>query len=141
MDMVKISCPYCGLSKTVPRDKAPTKPVKANCPKCKHQFPINPDKLVAVASEGAAQPASNVAAPEETPSAPPPPQPEPSDLDPHAGLGGKPESIGNLFTQSFGLFTSRFFILFGLYLLMIVMMLVPAVIFGGGTVFMVPLLT
>jgi uncharacterized membrane protein len=137
MDMVKISCPYCGLSKTIPRDKAPSKPVKANCPKCKHQFPIIPEKLQPAVPATAQQATETPVA--ATPSAPPP-KPPTKDIDPHAGLGGSPESIGNLFTQSFGLFASRFFILFGLYLFMFVMVLVPGFIFGGGTAFLVPML-
>ena len=141
MDMVKINCPYCGLSKTIPRDKAPTKPVKANCPKCKHQFPINPDKLQPVEPETAQAPAGQAAAATApTQPAPPPPPPKAEEIDPYAGLGGTPESIGNLFSQSFGIFASRFFTIFGLYLLMIIMVLVPGGIFGVGTVFLVPVM-
>ena len=136
MDMVKISCPYCGLTKTIPRDKAPTKPVKVNCPKCKHQFPINPDKLQAVNPEVAQQPAP-VSAP-----APPPPPPQAAavEIDPHAGLGGSPESIGGLFSQSWSLFASRFLTLIGLYLLMLILTLIPGLIFGGGTALLIPMI-
>ena len=137
MDMVKISCPYCGLSKTIPRDKAPTKPVTANCPKCKHQFAINPDRLQSVGPEPDQAPAA--AAPASQAPPPPPPRSKTEAIDPHAGLGGAPETIGNLFSQSFGLFSSRFLTLFGLYLLLLVMVVIPAGIFGAGTFFLIPL--
>ncbi|PLY02547.1 MAG: hypothetical protein C0623_03530 [Desulfuromonas sp.] len=141
MSMVNITCPYCGLTKTVPRDKAPSKPVKVNCPKCKHQFPLDPAKLQAAeprdsAASGAA-PGSAAAVP---PRPTPPPQQPAAPVDPHAGLGGSPESIGNLFSQSFGVFASRFFVLIGLYLLMFIMTLAAGVIFGGGTAVTMPLI-
>ena len=120
MDMVKISCPYCGLAKTIPRDKAPTKPVKANCPKCKHQFPIDPAKLKSVDPEAIQQPVT---------AAPAPPQAPAVEIDPHAGLGGSPESIGALFSQTWGIFTGRFLTLIGLYLLMFIMVLMIGVLY------------
>ena len=138
MSMVNIICPYCGLTKTVPREKAPTKPVKVNCPKCKHQFPLDPAKLLLAEPETGAP---TTAAPTSGPGRSTPPRQAPIEpTDPHAGLGGSPESIGNLFTQSFSLFAGRFPTLIGLYLLMFIMTLAAGLIFGGGTAVVMPMI-
>lgn len=138
MKLVQISCPYCGLTKTLPRDKAPSRPVTANCPRCRHKFPIKPEKLKPVPQQ-----------PQQPPQQPrPTPRPQPSvqpsrsaeEPDPHAGIGGSPESIGRLFSQSFALFSSRFLTLFGVYILAIIMALVPGLLVGGGTALLFPVL-
>ncbi|PLX80586.1 MAG: hypothetical protein C0615_00685 [Desulfuromonas sp.] len=133
--MVKISCPYCGLTRTIPKEKAPKKPVKAHCHRCKHTFPVDPAKLQPVDPQRelveSARTAARASQETQQSQAPSSAETEPTT---HTGLGGSPESIGHLFTMTWGIFSSRFFTLFGLYLLLFLLILVPGGILGGGTI-------
>jgi predicted Zn finger-like uncharacterized protein len=44
MPEIVIRCPECGLSKKIPSDKIPHRPVKVNCPRCKNSFIFNKTK-------------------------------------------------------------------------------------------------
>ncbi len=37
---IDIRCPHCGLSKSVPEDKLPSRKVRVSCPACKQTFPF-----------------------------------------------------------------------------------------------------
>jgi len=44
MPEIEIRCPECGLSKTLPSDKIPDKPITVNCKRCANRFDFNKAK-------------------------------------------------------------------------------------------------
>ena len=51
---MQLTCPYCGFSKAVAKDKLPCNVVKATCPKCNQDFPFASAPVIAEPIEDAA---------------------------------------------------------------------------------------
>jgi len=135
MSNVTISCPSCGFSRQIPYDKVPDGPRKVTCPKCQEIFIYTKPEEAAGAESPRVAPI-----PEDTSASSQADQavdtsPE-NNPDPLAELRSRPAraamtDIGELFSESWTIFKSRFATLIGLCLLGIAGFLTPILLSGG----------
>lgn len=138
MALLRLTCPSCGYSRTIPDERIPQGKVKAICPSCNASFSLHD----AVRPHEDTPPEPQ---PEPRPSSPPHPDllpaHEPAEEPSETGVsgdGGTPSTqaprtalapVGELFARSWEIYTGRFATLLPLYLVTIACLLVPVVVF------------
>lgn len=114
-----LTCPHCGFSRPLPAEKAPERPVRVTCPKCRESFSYRKPPLDTIPRET------------ETPS-PPSELPVTSTgiRQPQAAESGRLRGIGELFRDTWEIYIRRVGVLMGLYLLALLMLLLPVGLFA-----------
>lgn len=134
MSNVSISCPSCGFSRLLPKDKVPDGPRKVTCPKCRETFIYTkPEEAPAEEPGGAAPvPEETAAASARQPSVPATEHsPEPATGSSFEPVPAVMTDIGELFQESWTIFKNRFATLIVLCLLGIAGFIAPILLSGG----------
>ena len=137
---LRVTCPHCSFSRTVPADKLPDQPVQATCPKCGRQFAFNKiDAVPASAPEippPLPVPVSNQ--PQATPSTTRLQHEQPRPTGPGVGRTASSEliSISDLFSSTWEQFKQRWLLLTGIVIATVVAAAAPPMLVAllmGGT--------
>lgn len=141
MQTVTITCPHCSLSRELPAEKVPDRPVRVTCNRCRGSFEFS-------------KPVTPPSPPPPHPGTPPSPAPEPAPEPPPASgekppvPPGKPPlkkplwvppaslprlaEVGELFGEAWEAYRSRGLLLLGLLLFALVFAALPMAIVVGG---------
>lgn len=112
MTDLNLRCPHCGFARTMPAETVPGDTVRVTCPKCRQSFSYRKPLIDST--------------PPETQSSSPLPEAPP------AAEAGPLRGIGELFRDTWEIYTRRVGVLMGLYLLSILFLLLPVGVFALG---------
>jgi zinc ribbon protein len=159
MSHIRVVCPHCALTRDIPPEKVPDRPVQVTCPRCKQTFgftkpvsstPAGPSETAPpVTPEPSGPPVPPPEPPrippppaEPVPPTPPPPRPPsapapppPSPRLPAAG-SGELMTIEELFRTTWEAYKERLLTLVGIFLLALAVAFLPVGIIAAAATFL-----